>query len=234
MILVGDGDAEDSYGAQVQKMAREHISISVIGTNIGTDQDLKMMQQIAAWGKGRFYEANDPSVIPQILLDETQQAQQQATINETFTPSIVEPHPILAGLGPLPQLNGYVATTPKPAAQQVLISNLNDPVLAVWQYGLGRVVAWTSDALGLWTANWLRWSAAARWWANLVTWTLPAPNSQLLVNGEVFGYRWLTCRLGLLRTAKPGRMPAMYGSARFAHSVRHPAGAYQGANRWIL
>lgn len=160
------------------------------------------MQQIAAWGKGRFYEANDPSVIPQILLDETQQAQQQATINETFTPSIVEPHPILAGLGPLPQLNGYVATTPKPAAQQVLISNLNDPVLAVWQYGLGRVVAWTSDALGLWTANWLRWSAAARWWANLVTWTLPAPNSQLLVNGEVFGYRWLTCRLGLLRTAQ--------------------------------
>jgi hypothetical protein len=62
-----------------------------------------------------------------------------------------------AGATGLPQLQGYVATTPKPAAQVVLISNLGGPVLTVWQYGLGRVVAWTSDALGLWTADWLRW-----------------------------------------------------------------------------
>lgn len=60
-------------------------------------------------------------------------------------------------------------------------------MLAVWQYGLGRVAAWTSDALGLWTANWLSWGDAARWWANLVTWTLPTPDSQLLVNGQISG-----------------------------------------------
>ncbi len=60
-------------------------------------------------------------------------------------------------------------------------------MLAVWQYGLGRVAAWTSDALGLWTANWLSWSDAARWWANLVTWTLPAPDSQLQVSGQISG-----------------------------------------------
>lgn len=185
VILLGDGDAQDSYQAQVQKMVSEHISLSVIGTNIGSYQDLTMMQQIAAWGKGRFYQADDPSAIPQILLNETQQAYRRATINESFIPAIVEPHSILAGLGRLPQLDGYVATTPKAAAQLVLISHLDDPVLAVWQYGLGRVAAWTSDALGLWTASWLRWSAAARWWANLVTWTLPTPNSQLIVNGEI-------------------------------------------------
>src|SRR5437660_4777948 len=69
----------------------------------------------------------------------------------------------------------------------VLISHKDDPVLAVWQYGLGRVAAWTSDALGLWTANWLRWSNAARWWANLVTWTLPSANSELNVNTQVVG-----------------------------------------------
>src|SRR5204863_2639994 len=59
------------------------------------------------------------------------------------------------------------------------------PVLAAWQYGLGRVVAWTSDALGLWTKDWLTWNNAARWWANLATWTLPAPNDgALTVNGK--------------------------------------------------
>jgi len=93
----------------------------------------------------------------------------------------------LAGLSALPNLQGYVATTPKGAAQLVLVSHLDDPVLTVWQYGLGRVAAWTSDALGLWTANWLTWSDAARWWANLVTWTLPTPDSALNVHGNVVG-----------------------------------------------
>ena len=187
VILLGDGDATDSYAAQVLKMANEHISVSVVGTNIGSYGDLTMMQEIAAWGKGRFYRADNPSAIPQILLNETHEAARRATIEEPFVPAIITSHPILTGLGTLPQLNGYVATTPKPAAQQVLISHLDDPVLAVWQYGLGRVAAWTSDALGLWTASWLSWSEAARWWANLVTWTLPPPESQLIVNGEIAG-----------------------------------------------
>ncbi len=187
VILLGDGDARDSYATQVLKMASEHISVSVVGTNIGTYDDLTMMQQIAAWGKGRFYRADNPNAIPQILLEETRQAARRAIIEEPFVPAIIGPHPILTGLSSLPQLTGYVATTPKTAAQVVLISHLDDPVLAVWQYGLGRVVAWTSDALGLWTSNWLRWSDAARWWANLVTWTASTPDSQLIVNGEIAG-----------------------------------------------
>src|SRR5437660_4341845 len=66
-----------------------------------------------------------------------------------------------------------------------LVSHLDDPGLSVWQYGLGRVAAWTSDALGLWTARWLQWSQAAQWWANLVTWTLPTPDSSMNINGKV-------------------------------------------------
>jgi hypothetical protein len=41
--------------------------------------------------------------------------------------------------------------------------------------------------LGLWTAHWLSWNEAARWWANVVTWTLPSPDSALNVNGNVVG-----------------------------------------------
>src|SRR6266566_3491760 len=187
VILLGDGDAFDSYATQVLKMAKENISVSTVATNANNYQELGIMQQIAAWGRGRFYQADNPNSIPQILLKVTRQAARRAIVEEPFVPAIVGSHPILTGLGPLPQLNGYVATTPKPAAQLVLISHRDDPVLAVWQYGLGRVAAWTSDALGLWTANWLSWSGAARWWANLVTWTLPPPESQLIVNGEIAG-----------------------------------------------
>src|SRR5438874_1559825 len=187
VILIGDGDATDSYARQVIKMASEHISVSVVGTNIGSYDDLTLMKQMAAWGKGRFYQADNPNAIPQILLNETRQAARRAFIEEPFVPAIITSHPILTGLSSFPQLTGYVSTTPKAAAQVVLASHLDDPVLAIWQYGLGRVVAWTSDALGLWTANWLRWSDAARWWANLVTWTISTSNNQLIVNSEIVG-----------------------------------------------
>ena len=187
VILLGDGDAIDDYTAQALKMAKEGITISTVATNSDNYQELGIMQQIADQGKGRFYRADDPAAIPQVLLKETQQAARRAIINEPFIPAVVGTHPIMTGLQALPELDGYVATTPKPTAQMVLVSHKDDPVLAVWQYGLGRVAAWTSDALGLWTAHWLSWSQAASFWANVVTWTLPTPDSALNVNGNVVG-----------------------------------------------
>jgi uncharacterized membrane protein len=187
VILLGDGDAFDNYTPQVSKMAHENITVSTVATNATDPSDLDTMIQIAQAGRGRFYRADDPSSIPQVLLKETEQAARRNIINETFEPEIVGSHPILTGLSGFPTLDGYVATTPKPQAQEVLISSHDDPVLAVWQYGLGRVVAWTSDALGLWTTRWLQWKESAQWWANLVTWTLPAQTSSMDINGQVVG-----------------------------------------------
>jgi uncharacterized membrane protein len=187
VILLGDGDAYDNYIQQVLRMAKEHITVSTVATNAMSFQDLNTMQQIASWGGGRFYRADDPRTIPQILLKETQQVTRRAIIDEHFIPAIVATHPILTGVGALPGLDGYVATTPKPTGQLILVSHKDDPILADWQYGLGRVAAWTSDAAGLWTTDWLQWKNAARWWANLVTWTLPSADSALNVNTKVVG-----------------------------------------------
>src|SRR5437667_2852806 len=189
VILLGDGDTFENFqlNAQLQKMVSEHITVSTVATNASSYQELGLMQQIASLGRGRFYRADNPSAVPQILLKETQETTRRAIINEPFVPALVSNHPIVTGLNAFPGLTGYVATTPKATAQMVLISHKDDPLLATWQYGLGRVAAWTSDALGLWTANWLRWSDAPRWWANLVTWTLPSPDSALNVNATVIG-----------------------------------------------
>lgn len=185
VILLGDGDAYDNYVPQVNKMAKENITISTVATNASGAADLSTMQVIAETGKGRFYRADDVNTIPQVLLKETERAARRSLINDTFTPAVVGSHPILTGLSGYPNLDGYVATTPKTAAQMVMVSHLDDPVLAVWQYGLGRVAAWTSDALGLWTSHWLTWNEAARWWANLVTWSLATPESTMNINGKI-------------------------------------------------
>jgi hypothetical protein len=49
---------------------------------------------------------------------------------------------------------------------------MDDPLLAAWQYGLGRSIAWTSDATGRWGVDWVRWEGFPAFWAQAVNWTI--------------------------------------------------------------
>jgi hypothetical protein len=92
---------------------------------------------------------------------------------------------MLRDLHRTPPLFGYVATTPKPTGEIMLASPKLDPVLSGWQLGLGRAVAWTSDAAGLWTSAWVRSPQFNRFWSDVVGWTLPAGGKgQLFVNAS--------------------------------------------------
>lgn len=72
----------------------------------------------------------------------------------------------------MPQLLGYVATTTKPRAETPLLSEKGDPVLAHWQYGLGRAVAFTSDAKPKWAQQWLSWPKYRQFWSQVAQWSL--------------------------------------------------------------
>ena len=47
-----------------------------------------------------------------------------------------------------------------------------NPLLAHWTYGLGRSVAFTSDAGRKWTTDWLDWEHYAAFWSQVVRWAL--------------------------------------------------------------
>jgi hypothetical protein len=53
-----------------------------------------------------------------------------------------------------------------------LISDKGDPLLAHWQYGLGRAVAWTSDAKARWARDWLNWGQYRQFWSQVAQWSL--------------------------------------------------------------
>jgi hypothetical protein len=80
----------------------------------------------------------------------------------------------MRGITSIPPLEGYVAATPRTAAQVVLRGPdpFNDPVLAAWQYGLGRSVAFMSDATARWGQNWVSWGEFTRFWSQAVRWTI--------------------------------------------------------------
>ena len=53
------------------------------------------------------------------------------------------------------------------------MTSRDDPLLAQWQYGLGRSVAWTSDSTGRWAKNWVAWPGFSKFFSQLVGWTFP-------------------------------------------------------------
>jgi Ca-activated chloride channel family protein len=176
IILLTDGwSSSGAYQAILARMKAAGITLSTVGAGGGA---APVLQDLAKQGGGRFYDAVNPASIPDIFLKETQQVSGQQIVEERFYPIQTGASPILRGLEDgLPALLGYDGTTAKPAANTVLVSDRDDPVLAQWQYGLGRTVAWTSDATGRWARSWVDWAGFTRFFDQAVAWTFPGEES---------------------------------------------------------
>jgi Ca-activated chloride channel family protein len=172
VILLTDGwSRSGQWDAILARMRAAGITLSTVGAGGGSDD---ILADFAKRGGGRYYNAENVASIPDIFLKETQQVSGQLIVEEPFFPIQTSTSPILKGLEKgLPRLLGYNGTTAKAAAQTVLVSTRDDPVLAQWQYGLGRSVAWTSDATGRWAKNWVGWPGFNRFFSQLVAWTFP-------------------------------------------------------------
>jgi len=121
---------------------------------------------------GRYYQTDEFSDIPSIFAKEAFLAGQKYIQNRSFYPELVSSAGLLKGINAIPMLDGYVCTKVKSTAQMVFRSDIQDPVLAVWQYGLGRTAAWTSDIRGAWTSKWNMWQDAPIFWGNLIGWLI--------------------------------------------------------------
>ncbi|MGE0707749.1 MAG: VWA domain-containing protein [Planctomycetota bacterium] len=169
IILLSDGHTQGSgYEELVSHIAADEITVSTVG--IGQDADQNLLSSIAQWGGGESYFTTDFSAIPQIFTRETLRASKSMLVEEPFLPKLVNQHAALKGIdwATAPELLGYVATQPKREATLVLASEYGDPVLAVWNYGLGRAAAWTSDAKARWAGDWIGWEGFGKLWAQLV------------------------------------------------------------------
>jgi uncharacterized membrane protein len=172
IILLTDGwSTSGEYDDILARMKAAGITLSTVGAGGGSNP---FLESLAKSGGGRFYAAANVASIPDIFLKETQQVAGQQIVEEAFFPIQTSTSPILRGLEDgLPRLLGYNGTTIKSAAQLVLVSARDDPILAQWQYGLGRSVAWTSDSTGRWAKNWVGWPGFSRFFTQLVSWTFP-------------------------------------------------------------
>ncbi|NLX76017.1 MAG: VWA domain-containing protein [Clostridiaceae bacterium] len=169
IILLTDGQAEkQGYERIIYGLNADGITLSTVA--VGKEADTLLLKALAYGGKGRYYHTDEFSDIPTIFAKETFLAGQKYLQNRHFYPELASSMGLLKGIEAVPPLDGYVATRIKPSARMVFKSDTEDPVLAVWQYGLGRTAAWTSDIQGVWTSQWSMWQDAPLFWGNLVSW----------------------------------------------------------------
>jgi uncharacterized membrane protein len=170
MILLTDGQApEGGIRELVQAAVAEGITVTSVGLGGGIDENL--LRMIADTGGGRFYKVLDPTQLPRVFTRETEMVSRSAAVEEYFQPRVVAPADFLRGIDMLscPYLHGYVATKMKPPpAQEILESEVGEPILARWHVGLGWSLAWTSDVKNLWAVEWIKWPLYGQFWGQLV------------------------------------------------------------------
>jgi hypothetical protein len=189
VVLMTDGLSQpgDFLGITRAIVAAD-TSVSTVAIGHGTDVEL--IREIARLGGGAAHVTGDFRALPGILAQEAFMLAGDAVIREPTTPRPSGAgSELLSGMPPtLPPLAGFVETTPKTDAEVVLHDDLGRPLLASWRYGAGRVLAFTSQAIGPWSAAWSATEAFPSWWSRWVRWAVqPTARAGLEIDGRLVG-----------------------------------------------
>ncbi|OGV75032.1 MAG: hypothetical protein A3K19_14795 [Lentisphaerae bacterium RIFOXYB12_FULL_65_16] len=160
MIIISDGDPSPPPPEMVNEFVTQNISVSMVAIFPHGGVDISIMRTIASTTGGRYYCPQDPNQLPSIFIKEAKTMRRSMIQNKVIVPRVEIPSPVLKGIGTLPELRGYVLTTPKPRATTILRSPSTEdlePVLVVWRFGLGKAAAFTSDLSPNWGAAWVAW-----------------------------------------------------------------------------
>jgi Ca-activated chloride channel family protein len=163
---LGGCDAGPRTALELAEAAhRTGITTSVVGIGRETDSDTAFLRTLAATGGGRFYRTDDGADLRRIFVSETRVAARSNLRDGPVNVRVAEDHPILAGvdLEKMPPLGGFVETKRRATAAVALVTREDDkPLLASWRYGLGQVVAITTDLRGDWNGSWSRFVGAGQ------------------------------------------------------------------------
>ena len=181
VILLSDGDAGPPSSALLQQYKEAKITVSTVGIGWGQHVMDATLRDIAEKTGGQFYPARNPRELPQIFVKESKVVRRPLIIEEPFQPRILHGYSEL--LGPIaddqgtPPLGGMVLTSLKDSANVVaplvrMTEDGEDPVLAHWQFGLGKCVVFASGYWAAWGDQWTRWPKFAKFWAQIARWSM--------------------------------------------------------------
>ena len=179
VVLLTDGDtnrtAWDEYRSLIAQIAAAQISVTTVRIGDNT-VNLKLLQDISRKTSGEFHHVTNAEALPELMLRDTTKALGSTAYGQhMFLPELGTRSQLVRGIEEtqMPALLDYAYARPKSGADVPLhITRLNrrDPLLAVWQYGLGRVAAFTASPADD-AEPWLGWSGFPPFWSQLIQWT---------------------------------------------------------------
>jgi len=179
VILLTDGDSNrgaEDHADLIAALARAAITVTTI--RIGADTiNLALLDAIARATGGEFHHVANVQALPQLLIRDTQRLMQGAGERREARVRVGEPGTILAGIAAeeLPLATRWARTRPRHGAEvrlYVETGEEREPVLATWQYELGRVAVVPLD-FQAGAAAWAAWDGFGKLWAQLAEWVAP-------------------------------------------------------------
>lgn len=174
IILLTDGMSSytPAYSQLLSDLTSNGITLSTVA--VGGDSDIQFLANLAEQGAGRFYFTEDETTLPAIFSREATLMSRAYIVDERVLP--------LEGYAGswnqlwrngLPHIGAYIATSAKATSEVALWTPQEDPLLARWQIGAGKSVAFTSDLNGRWSSDWVTWSEFPQVFTEWVKWTYP-------------------------------------------------------------
>lgn len=199
VIMITDGDASMPSMRLIQQYKKERVTISTVcvyphGGGMAGGREWGNMQQIARDTGGQSYLVTNQAGlgnIVQIFIKEAQTVKRSLIWEgDPFPPTMTgAPSAAMRGIGGVPVISGYVVTGEREGLALVTLRGKeNDPICAEWQYGLGRVVAFTSDAASRWGPAWVGWPGYRAFWEQHIRWAMrPSGSPNIRVTTEKLG-----------------------------------------------
>lgn len=182
MIIISDGDPSPSTQKTLTALAGIGVKISTVAIGGHGPAGHQELQRIANATGGKYYRVNNASALPRIYQREARRVARPLIYEreQGFQPFVQFDHEMVQGVPPqLPPITGYVMTTLKehPSVEVALRSPMpgeekHSTVLAGWQFGLGKSVAFTTDAGARWANTWTEWADYDKLFSQIVRWAM--------------------------------------------------------------
>jgi len=185
IIFISDGDHWEPPKVLLQRIRTKKITCTTVCITTHGAAEVAKMKAVADATRGRSYHVTDPKQLPAIYIKESRLVSPSFVYEKPFQPVLTQRGGPTEGLPDgLELLHGFVRTSrrPGPLVEVPIMTpkmgGTTFPILAYWHYGLGKGVAFTSDARSLpggpqfWDRDWASSNIYAKFWEQVVDWSL--------------------------------------------------------------
>ncbi|MHB1034428.1 MAG: VWA domain-containing protein [Pirellulales bacterium] len=181
MIIISDGDPTPPSAGVVKALMDLKVTISTVAIGAHGPAESALLQSIATRTGGKYYQVKNPQALPSIYQREARRVARPLIYENKngVVPRLKVRHEMVRGIAAAPPVTGFVMTTVKESSlvEVSLLSPLpveerNSTILASWTYGLGKSVAFTSDAGARWATDWPGWPNYDKLFSQMVRWSM--------------------------------------------------------------